>query len=139
MDIISQCQLSTVIGLSFYEIDLDSIPNSNKNTQTAVCIREFESLTTTHKWKIILQNHDTYILKHFEPGTTQSSLNLWKVRCENRRQYFLKTLEIVWIRNSNESHCCFNERHCQINIQRGYEHFIFSNFYFVSIVGNSCK
>ena len=82
MDIISQCQLSTVIGWSFYEIDLDSIPNSNKNTQTAVCIREFESLTTTHKWKIILQNHDTYILKHFEPGTTQSSLTLWKVRCE---------------------------------------------------------
>ena len=58
MDIISQCQLSTVIGLSFYEIDLDSIPNSNKNTQTAACIREH------------------YILKHFEPGTTQSSLTL---------------------------------------------------------------
>ena len=31
MDIISQCSLITVIGLSFYEIDLDSIPNSNKN------------------------------------------------------------------------------------------------------------
>ena len=29
--------------------------------------------------------------------------------------------------------------HTEINIQRGYEHFIFSNFYFVSIVGNSCK
>ena len=84
-----------------------------------------------------------------EKVQSYAEVNIWMVQVKfthfmksavwNRGQYFLKTLEIVWIRNSNESHCCFNERHCQINIQRGYEHFIFSNFYFVSIVGNSCK